>query len=471
MNMKSTLSINSLTRVHCIGIGGIGVSAAAKYLHELGVKVSGSDAAVDSDVIAEVRKLGIAVFMGEDAASVPADANLVIYSPAVQANHAERVRANELGIQQMSYPEFLALLSQKKYAIAVTGTHGKSTTTALIGSILKSAGFDPTVIVGSRCPMFSHGNLNFGSSNILVVEACEYQGNMRLLHPNIAVVTNIEWDHPDFYKDADAVYQTMQEFVSGLPADGVLIKNYDDRLVRGKLHFGGKTVTVGLADGANLAATDVLTHSGASYFTVAIPQKGKYIDERFSLRVPGRFNISNALAAIAVAVEMRVPIDRIQASLAAFRGIWRRFEVIGTWRGATVISDYAHHPTAVRATIQAAREWYPNQRIIAVYQPHQHARTKELFADFVDAFHGADITLMSDIYDVQGREEAVHQDVTSESLVAAIQKQAVRDAVHATGDLRHTQARLREVVQKDDVLLVMGAGDIDAMARKLVKKK
>ncbi len=468
--MKTPTSISSLTRVHCIGIGGIGVSAAAKYLHELGVHVSGSDAAVDSDIIAEVRALGIAVFKGEDAASVPTDASLVVYSPAVQATHAERKRATELGIPQMSYPEFLALLSQKKYTIAVTGTHGKSTTTALIGSILKSAGFDPTVIVGSRCPMFSHGNLNFGSSNIFVVEACEYQGNMRLLHPNIAVVTNIEWDHPDYYKDADAVYKTMQEFVSGLPTDGVLIKNYDDRLVRGKLHFGGKTVTVGLAEGADLAATDVLTHSGASYFTVAVPSRSKFSDERFSLRVPGRFNISNALAAIAVALEMHVPVDRIQSTLAEFRGIWRRFEVVGSWRGATVISDYAHHPTAVRATIQAAREWYPGQRIIAVYQPHQHARTKELFADFVDAFHGADITLMADIYDVKGREEDVHQDVSSDMLVAAIQKSNTQDAVHATGDLRHTQSRLREVVQKDDVILVMGAGDIDMMARSLVSK-
>lgn len=468
MNMKLPTSISSLTRVHCIGIGGIGVSAAAKYLHELGIVVSGSDAS-DSEIVAEVRKLGIAVFMGEDAESVPTDASLVIYSPAVQPTHAERVRAKQLNIPEMSYPEFLALLSQKKYTIAVTGTHGKSTTTALIGSILKNAGFDPTVIVGSRCPMFSHGNLNFGSSNILVVEACEYQGNMRLLHPNIAVVTNIEWDHPDYYKDADAVYQTMQQFVSGLPTDGVLVKNYDDKLVRGKLHFGGKTVTVGLAEGANLAATDILTHSGASYFTVAIPVKSKFTDQRFSLRVPGRFNISNALSAIAVAAEMNVPLERIQSTLAEFRGIWRRFEVVGTWRGATVISDYAHHPTAVRATIQAAREWYPGQRIVAVYQPHQHARTKELFADFVDAFHGADLTLMSDIYDVQGREEIQHQDITSATLVAAIQKSNARDAVHATGDLRHTQARLREVVQKDDVILIMGAGDIDTLARKLVK--
>lgn len=466
--MSPEISLEKLKHAYCIGIGGIGVSAAAKYLHLSGVKVSGSDA-VDSEIVEEVRSLGIATFIGSDTDNIPEKTELVIFSPAVPETHPERVKAREREIPQISYPEFLSVLSKKKYTIAITGTHGKSTTTAMIGLLLKNAGFDPTVIVGSRCKQFSHGNLHMGSSNILVVEACEYQGNMRLLHPNIAVVTNIEWDHPDFYKNADAVYQAMQEFVDGLdPKAGVLIKNFDDTLTRSKLTWSKKTITFGLADGADIEGTDLLINNGTSYFTVALKGKEGYMDERLSVRVPGKFNVSNALAALAVAWEMGVPIDIIRETLASFTGIWRRFERVGDYNGAIVISDYAHHPTAVRATIHAAAEWFPDKRIVVVYQPHQHARTKQLFKEFVGSFHSADVLLLADIYDVKGREENEYQDVSSEKLAEKIKRAEKKKDVQATGDLTNTEIVLRSIVEKDDVVLVMGAGDVDVIARRLV---
>lgn len=467
--MAIAMQLDTIKHAYCIGIGGIGVSAAAKYLHLSGVQVSGSDA-MDSDSIRDLRHLGITTFIGADAGNLPDAIDLLIYSPAVPYEHVERVAARQRTIPEVSYPEFLSLLAQKKYTIAITGTHGKSTTTAMVGLLLKAAGFDPTVIVGSRCASFSHGNLNMGTSNIFVVEACEYQGNMRLLHPDIAVVTNVEWDHPDFYKNQDDVYRVMQEFVDGMHADGLLVKNYDDRLVRGKLNWGGRTTLFGLDESADFAATNLIVQNGASYFTVPLRSKVGFVDERFSVRVPGKFNVSNALAAMAVAWEMRVPVDIIRNTLASFTGIWRRFERVGVYKEATVISDYAHHPTAVDATIRAARAWFPGGRIVVAYQPHQHARTKELFKEFITAFNGADLVLLSDIYDVHGREESTYQDVTSAALVEAITHTNKKLEIEYAGDLRALEKRVKKMVRPGDILLVMGAGDIDTVARRLTKK-
>ncbi len=465
--MAKNITLDNVKKAYCIGIGGIGVSAAAKYLALSGVQVSGSDAH-ENPMLDELRDMGIPVFVGTDAKNVPDDADLVIYSPAVPDDNAEFLAAHDHKIPTVNYPKFLGMLSEKKKTIAITGTHGKSTVTAMIGLILKNAGFAPTVIVGSRSVTFSHGNLEMGESNILVVEACEYQGNMRELSPDIAVVTNVEYDHPDYYESADAIYSTMQEFVSGLSEKGVLIKNYDDKQVRARINWGGKTVLYGVADQADVAAAQVVMQSGTSYFTVTAQTPFGYVDERLSVRVPGRFNVSNALAAIAVANEMQVPMASIKDSLAAFTGIWRRFEVVGHYNGAVVVSDYAHHPTAVDATIRAARSWYQDHRLIVVFQPHQHARTKELFDDFVLSFQAADVTIFADIYDVAGREEDAHQDVSSKKLAAVIADKYPHSDVRYAGPLAEAEAMARELAGANDVVLVMGAGDIDQIARDLV---
>ena len=466
--MAKKITLDSVKTAYCIGVGGIGVSAAAKYLALSGVQVSGSDAQ-ENPMLDELREMGIPVFVGTDEHNVPEQADLVVYSPAVPEDNAELIAAHKLKIPVVSYPQFLGMLSEKKNTIAITGTHGKSTVTAMIGLILKNAGFAPTVVVGSRSVVFSHGNLEMGESNILVVEACEYQGNMRELSPDIAVVTNVEYDHPDYYESADEIYSAMQEFVSGLSENGVLIKNYDDKQVRAKINWGGKTVLYGVAEQADVAASQVVMQGGTSYFTTTVQTASGYVDERLSVRVPGRFNVSNALAAVAVANEMQVPMASIQDSLASFTGIWRRFEVVGHCNGAIVVSDYAHHPTAVDATIRAARSWYEDHRLIVVFQPHQHARTKELFDDFVQSFQAADITYVTDIYDVVGREEDKHKGVSSKKLVTAIAKKYPHSDVRYEGSLDDVERVVRELAEANDVVLVMGAGDIDQVARNFVQ--
>ena len=331
--------------------------------------------------------------IGHAPENVPADADLVVYTPAVDKDHVERRAAKKKGVKQVSYPEFLGLLSEKKFTIAVTGTHGKSTVTALIGLMLQEAGFDPTVFVGSLVPQLEHGNVRVGHSNFLVVEACEHQGNMRHIKPNIAVVTYIEPDHLDFYRDLKHEIKVYQEFVDELPKDGVLIKSADDPGCQ-QLKWKGKTYTFG--------------------------EKS----EKIKVGVPGGFNVRNAIVASIAAELVGVPKPVWERVAAEFRGIWRRFEKVGECKGAIIYSDYGHNSTAIREITKMVRELYPNQRVILAYQPHQHNRTKNLFNEFVDALASApvDVLILNEIYDVAGREENKDRDVTSRVLMEKVKE-------------------------------------------------
>jgi len=411
--------------------------------------VSGSDIA-ESDLTRTLIKEGIEVRIGHAPENVPADADLVVYTPAVDKDHVERRAAKKKGVKQVSYPEFLGLLSEKKFTIAVTGTHGKSTVTALIGLMLQEAGFDPTVFVGSLVPQLEHGNVRVGHSNFLVVEACEHQGNMRHIKPNIAVVTYIEPDHLDFYRDLKHEIKVYQEFVDELPKDGVLIKSADDPGCQ-QLKWKGKTYTFG--------------------------EKS----EKIKVGVPGGFNVRNAIVASIAAELVGVPKPVWERVAAEFRGIWRRFEKVGECKGAIIYSDYGHHPTAIRETMKMVRELYPNQRVILAYQPHQHNRTKNLFNEFVDALASApvDVLILNEIYDVAGREENKDRDVTSRVLMEKVKeknsppfKGGARGGseVHYSATLDETESWLRAHVKKGDVVVIMGAGDIDTVARRLIAR-
>lgn len=433
------MDLSKIKKIYCIGIGGIGVSAVARWARYSDISVSGSDIAA-SDLTRMLEKEGITVIIGHAPENVPDDADLVVYTPAAEKDHMERLAAKKKKIPQLSYPEFLGVLSEKKFTIAVTGTHGKSTTTALIGLMMQEAGFDPTVFVGSLVPQLEHGNVRVGHSNFLVVEACEHQGNMRHIKPNIAVVTYIEPDHLDFYKDLKHEIKVYQEFVDELPKDGVLIVSEDDPGCR-QLKWKGKTYTFGQ------------------------PQ------EKITVGVPGEFNVRNVLAASIAASQVGVPEPVWKRVAAEFRGIWRRFEKVGEYRGAFIYSDYGHHPTAIRETMKMVRELYPERRVILVYQPHQHNRTKKLFNEFVGALAAApvDVLVLNEIYDVAGREEDRDQDISSKKLVLEILKQVQNDEqVEYTATLDAAESWLRANIKKDDVVVIMGAGDIDMVARKLV---
>lgn len=434
--------LEGLKTIHFVGAGGVGISAAAKWCHAKGKTVTGSDLHISS-ITDGLARLGITIFSGHASSNVPDNAELVVYSPAVPETNVERVRAGELGVPQWSYPEFLGAMSKQYSTIAVSGTNGKSTTTAMLGLILEAAGYDPTVIVGSLVPSFPLGNVRVGGGRFFVVEGCEYRANMLQLEPEMIVLTNIEEDHLDYYRDLAHIRETFQAFVDKLKGKGLTVWNKNDA-ESGKLVID-RGVTYGDGVEADYDATKVA----------------------LNLKIPGRFNVMNALAATAAAMELGVPFETCKRVLESFSGIWRRFERVGAWMGAEVVSDYGHHPTAIRGTVEAAREFFPGRRIVLCFQPHQHSRTKELFAEFVSALATADVLVIPEIYAVAGRTEG--EEVSSRDLVAEVRRIAGSKGlrVEYAADLTEAESLLRDIVKDGDALVVQGAGDVDSLARKL----
>ena len=457
-------------KVHVVGAGGIGVSAAAKLLAHEGKIVTGSDVG-RNEAVGELEAAGISVTIGHAAANLPADADLLVYSSAVPETNPERAEAARRGIRQLSYFEFLGEYSRTKWTIAVSGTNGKSTTTAILGLILEAAGLDPTVIVGSKVRSFPDRNLRLGRGKYFVVEACEHQAHMLEIAPRMIVLTNIEEDHLDYYRDLEHIRATFQKYVESLPADGALILNADDPVSRDGLAPAVAPATYGFSAAAAYRASDLRVGVGRLSFAVA--GRGRDLG-RFDLPLPGRFNVMNALAAIAAASELGVPADVIRRSIAAFPGLWRRFEKVGERGGTPIYSDYGHHPTAVSGTLQAAREFLPDRRIVLCFQPHQHNRTKRLFDEFTAAFDGADVLVLAEIFDVAGRESAEDRDVSSAKLAEAVRRRDVasgraRPVLYAA-DPAAARKLLAGLLLPGDVCLVMGAGDIYKIADELIDR-
>jgi UDP-N-acetylmuramate--alanine ligase len=422
--------LDKYQNVHCIGIGGIGISGIAKFLHSKGKTVSGSDA-YRSNVTDGVVAAGISVFIGHDARVINSDIDLIVYSEAVPEENEERMKAKELGIPQLGHFDFLGELSKEYRTICITGTNGKSTTTAMTGKIFEDAEKDPTVFVGTLVPGWELGNVRVGESDILIIEGDEYKQKMVKLFPETTVITNIEEDHLDVYRDLDHIVQTFQELAD--KTKGLVITNSDD------------------PNSKKITAKNLKTF-------------GHILAEDIELKVPGAFNRMNALAATMAAREYEIDDLTIASSLAEFSGVWRRFERVGDFNGAIIISDYGHHPTAIAGTLVAAREFFPGQRIVLCFQPHQHSRTKALFDDFVESFKGADLVILPEIYHVEGRNEEEGK-ISSRDLLNALGDST---ALYAH-DLEETEKLLRKEVKPGDVVLIMGAGNIDDVARKLVK--
>lgn len=440
------MDLFNIKKVHCLGIGGIGVSAVAKFFLAQGKTVVGSDMA-RSEITEDLEKRGVKIFYGQGTGQIDSDTDLIIYSPAVSLDGivSSLTPFTPRNIV-MSYPEFLGELSKNYYTIAVSGTHGKSTTTALIGLMLEAAGFDPLVIVGSRVPGWEMGNIRLplgtnaelNERRFFVVEACEHQANMLKIYPRIAVITNIESDHLDYYQNLENIIEAFGKFGRSVPPEGKVFINGDDENSKRLAIDRKKIKTFGF-------------------------------DTSLRLNIPGRFNVYNASAARAVAMELGASAEVCQKILADFQGIWRRFEVVR--ENPLIISDYGHHPTAIRETAQAAREFYPGRRIVLVYQPHQHQRTKSLFDDFVKELAAPDLLILSDIYDVAGREKIGDKDVSSRQLIKAIRESNPDNQSKYIygGSLFETEKKIRELFKDGDVIIVMGAGDIDAVARHLSK--
>ncbi len=412
-------------KIHLIGIGGIGVSALAQYYLEKGHEISGSDL-VASEITDFMIRKGAKIVIGQSAENIKQDFDLVVYSPAVKPDNAEFKKAKEFGIKMQSYPEALGELTKQYYTIAVAGAHGKSTTTAMIGLILTKAGLDPTVIVGTKVKEFGNSNFRAGNSKYLVIEACEYDGSFLNYFPKIIVVTNIDKEHLDYFKTFANVKKAFKNFMAKLPQDGFLVFN--------------KTKKYPL--------TDV--------------KKIKSI-----LKVPGMHNVFNALDALQVARILKIKDEIIFSALSEFTGTWRRFEErevqILNFK-FQIISDYAHHPNEIKATLKTAREKYPKSKIFCVFQPHQRQRTHYLFSDFVKVFKNVKINniIITDIYDVAGREtKKISEEVSSEKLVKKINKKNV-----AYMPIDGLEKFIKKNIKQGDVLIIMGAGDIYKLADK-----
>lgn len=459
-------------KIHFIGLGGIGVSAVAKFFKLRGAEVSGSDLEI-SEITDECEKLGIKFFHGQRAENLSQDTELVVYSDAVPVENLEREQAAKLGITQMSYAEILGEISKTKRTIAVSGTNGKSTTTAMLGLILEAAGFDPTVIVGSKVKTFKYGNLRMGAGDWFVVEGDEYKAHMLHLRPEVIILTNLEEDHLDFYKDLDDIIDKFSQYLNLLPDNGYCIINNNDagcKKLKNTDTFQSLSRTT-----RRLTKYSIENNKEVDFFVESVNTKAGEVEFNlremtngdvvpYKLQVPGRFNVYNALAAIACARTLGVPVEVIQKTLANFQGIWRRFEKVGECQGALIISDYGHHPSAIEQTIKGARAFYPGRRIVLVFQPHQHNRTKTLFNDFVKTLRMPDVLILSEIYDVVGREAIEDQNINSRALLAALNKE---NAFYG-GNLDETERLTREIIKPNDVVIVMGAGSIDKVARRLI---
>lgn len=456
------------THVHLIGAGGIGISAIGKWFLAKGASVTGSDAQ-QSTITDDLARRGVTVMIGHDAANIPPDCDLVVYTEAAGEENPERVAATARGIRQLGHFAFLGELSKDMRTICVTGTNGKSTTTAMLGKIFEACGWDPTVFVGSLVPGWELGNLRIGSGAFLIVEGDEYKRKMLALSPETTVITNIEEDHLDVYKDLDDIVATFQQLAD--QSKRVIVNGDDENCMR---LTANSLTRFGVADvGADVYAEDRVVGVGEQSFLVKRNVAG--VDEtlgRVVLHVPGAFNMMNALAAIAVAVSFGAKFEDVQRALADFGGIWRRFERVGLCNGADIISDYGHHPTAVKGTLAAAKEFFPGRRIVLAFQPHQHNRTKELFEEFVTSFNDADALILAEIYGVEGRTEDGDR-ISSVDVLNAIQQRipAGSDDVRPmefARDLVTAEEKIRQHLRKDDVVIVMGAGDIDTVARRLV---
>ncbi|AEN74601.1 UDP-N-acetylmuramate--L-alanine ligase [Rhodothermus marinus SG0.5JP17-172] len=447
--------------VHMVGIGGIGMSSIAEVLLLRGFRVTGSDLK-RSEITERLERLGAVVYEGHRPEHV-GDADVVVYSSAVRPQeNPETLEALRRRIPLIPRAEMLGELMRMKFGIGVAGTHGKTTTTSMVGLVVSEGGFDPTIIVGGKVAAFE-SNAVAGEGDIIVIEADEYDRTFLRLTPTLAVVTSIEPEHLDIYRDLDDLMAAFRQFAGSVPFFGAAILCLDDPNVQALVgQLDRRVRTYGLARQAEIRAENVRFEGFGSRFDVLL--QGEPLGT-IQLQVPGLHNVRNALAAVAVGLELDIPFECIQAGLARFTGVRRRFERLGEVHGVLVIDDYAHHPTEIRATLEAATTAMPDRRLVAVFQPHLYSRTRDFQEDFARSFVDADVLVVTDVY---GAREAPIPGVTGERIAELSRRFGHRD-VHYVPERRQIPGYLLEhVLRPGDAVLFMGAGDIWRAARELL---
>lgn len=450
-----------IRHIHFVGIGGIGMSGIAEVLLNLAYKVSGSD--LKSTPISErLGKLGACVYYGHRPENV-AGADVVVMSSAVSPDNPEVMAAQQNGIPVIRRAEMLAELARLKYTVAVAGAHGKTTTTSMLAVVLARGGLDPTAIIGGRLKNFG-SNAKLGLGEYMVAEADESDGSFLHLSPTIAVVTNIDPEHLDYYGSLEQIKRAFAEFMNKVPFYGAAVVCLDDPNIQSLLPSVKKRlVTYGFAKGADFHAKNLLPDGFETHFDAY------YREERLggvTLRLVGEHNVLNALAAIAAGRELDLPFPVIRDALHELSGIERRFEIKVNTADLTVIDDYGHHPTEIRATLKAARGTF-DRRLVVVFQPHRYTRTRDLFDQFATAFYDADVLVLLDIYPAG---EKPIEGITSVALAEALRAHGHRE-VHFAGAKEPALEMLVGLLRKGDVVLTLGAGDVWQIGEKLVARE
>lgn len=452
--------------VHFVGIGGVGMSAIARVLLAMGITVSGSDLAT-TNTLQKLRALGAVVYLGHASGNIKG-ADAVVISSAIPLDNPEVVAASRARVRVLQRAEMLAQIMADKRAVAVSGTHGKTTTTSMISLVLDVGGFESTVLIGGEVNDLG-ANARLGTGDVVVAEADESDASFLRLTPTCAVVTNIENDHLGYYRDLEHLIDTFSLFINRVPPNGSIVASADCTAVRElirrfrespKLLGDPRLISAGFDPSADVRAHDVqLADFGSSFTALA------HGDElgTVTLRVPGRINVHNALCALAVGLELGVPFEKIAAALARFRGVARRFQILYDNGTMKIVDDYAHHPTAVQETIAAARAYWPGH-IVAAFQPHRYSRTAYLFRDFAHALLGADEILVTDIY---AAGEVPLPGVRAESIVQCVRDLDAAKKVAYLPKPADVLAYLQHTVGPGDLVLTLGAGDIGGVAHEL----
>jgi len=467
------MNINQAKKIYMIGIKGVGMTMLAQFLCVKGKSISGSDTDEVFMTDQVLKGNNIEVLNGFNEKNIPLDADIIIYSTAYDKENNEEVsKVISADKNVLTYSEALGEVFNEFYGIAVTGTHGKTTISAWLGYVLDRADLSPSVMVGARVPQFNGSSL-IGQSDYLIIEADEYQNKLKNYQPKVVLLNNIDYDHPDFFPTKEDYENVFIEFIKKIPKKGLLIVNYDDSNIRkiAGVNCRGRLVSYAINESADYVAHDIRQVGGKQFFKVKLgvdeEEENKLGD--FSISLSGRHNISNALAVIATAIEMNIDLRIIREHLENFTGTARRAELMGEYKGAKIIDDYAHHPTEIKTTIKGIRDTYKDKKITVVFHPHTFTRTKALLDDFARSFNEADELIILDIYgSARERQGGVH----SKDLINKLKVESGKwkeNNLKYIPTLEKCEDYLKDNIESGQIVLLMGAGDVFRIGENLVK--
>ncbi len=457
-------SPKNLGVIHFIGIGGIGMSGIAEILFQSGYQVQGSDLSISKNTI-RLEKLGIKIYIGQKKSNI-INAKIVVVSTAISEINKEYVAAKKMFLPIVHRSEMLGELMRLKQSIAIAGTHGKTTTTSLIAKMIEENGMDPTIINGGIISSLN-SNAKLGNGEWMIVEADESDGSFSKLNPTVAIITNIDLEHLDYHKSEENLEKAFLHFVSSIPFYGfacLCIDNPRTQKLISKLE-NKKVVTYGLSATADIRATDIAYRNNRMFFSLNVSNQKEYFNKNYEIEFSmiGLHNIQNALASIAIAIQLNIPIGKIKKTLKGFTGVERRFQKVGSYRGTLIFDDYGHHPVEVSAALAAARLITPKHKIVSVFQPHRYSRLKDLFDDFCSSFNDADHVLLLDVF--SAGEEPI-PNFESINLKIGLSNYGHKNVTYIK-DQKTLVRTLSKLVQKNDLIICLGAGSITKIANKL----